>query len=336
MKTTTKVPLIRQGVIFFFLSAFLLFLTPAVALSQTSNNGKAIKDAVTGLLDKTATVTNNLGNLCDINCQSTNAGKVFKNNLDQLKQDQQRAQNANARAKASDYHGVVRERGKKKSEGCDPEVQVCSAPSTSTFTTASSASSKPQFDDAEGKDLVDTIDEAGNDLDQLNEALSTNTQQTSSAVYAATATATGLHSAQYNFAQYPGPKLALVAFWADQASEKTKEIADHLCKQTWVALGEGGNTSALCVGIVVAHAIVDTAYQFIQFKRSDSSSAQITGTYERAADIYNEVAATSGDVTALKTEIDTLKGEVEQMQKNQAYILQLLATPQGQRPGFAK
>ena len=302
----------------------------ALAVRPASGNGQAIKDAVTGILDKTDTLTTTLDNLCDLNCQSTDAGKMYHGKVVRMQQAQGRAKNANGRTTAADYEKVNRKNSKKKSvDGCDPDVQICVA-GQSGQVTASSSNNEPEIDEETGKDTIANLNVVGPDVDQLNLILSGNAPPPGPTVYKT------LSNAEYFFPEsmWPSPSLVLAAFIADQVADKASAIATHFCDETVVALGEGGNGSAACAVTETIHEVLKTTYETMEFIVRERANAEVTGAYERIGDVYDQLLGTGGDINEVKQVVDAMGKELLILQKNQEYIMMLLTLPQGKRPGF--
>lgn len=310
------------SIIFFF------SLVPAYAQRPPQGDGKAIKDKLQTVLDKTATLGNNLEALCDLNCQSTPAGRRFGQKAARLKRAHDRAKNAHGRAQDADYQEIVRHRPKKKDDGCDPQIQVC----IQGQGTASLASTEPEFDEERGKDVVEDLDELASDVDELNALLAGNVPPTPPTPDVQ------LENAEYFFpaSMWPSSEVAFGAFIANLAAEKAAAIADHFCDQTAVALGFGGNGSAACSVIEGVHQVLDAAYQMLDYIGQDVMSAEVTGTYKRAKNIFDQLVIADGNVDGIKVVVEAMGKKLLEIEQNQKIIMQLLSMPQGQRPDFPK
>ena len=130
--------------------------------------------------------------------------------------------------------------------------------------------------------------------------------------------------------------MAFAAFTANLAAEKVSAIATHFCDQTVVALGFGGNASAACAVVEGVHQVLDAIYQTMNYISQDVTSAEVTGTYKRTANIYYQLLGSSGDINAVKMVVEAMGKKMLVLEENQKYIIKLLLTPQGQRPGFPK
>ena len=325
----TRCFLDRRCVILCFLLALFFFVTPALADRPARGDGNTIKGKLADVLGKTDQLGATLEGLCDQSCQGTDAGERFKKKVERVRQAQTRAQNASSRTQGEDFQELVRKRGKKKSESCDPEIQVCLPTQT---VSASMVSVQPEFDEERGKDMVEDLDEVGAEVDQLNEVLAGNVPPPPPTVYAE------LEKAEYFFppSMWPSSKVAFAAFTANLAAEKAAAIATHFCDQTAVAVGFGGNASAACAAVEGVHQVLDAIYQMMDYISQDVTSAEVTGTYKRTGNIYDQLLGSSGDINAVKMVVEAMGEKLLQLEENQKYIIQLLTTAQGQRPGFPK
>jgi hypothetical protein len=324
-----RIILDSHRVILSCLIALLFGLTPAFAERPARGDGQAIRDKLQDVLNKTDTLGANLDALCDTACQASPAGERFKQKVEKLKRAQNRAKNAHARSQNEDFQEVVRKRGKKKDEGCDSEVQICT-PDQAAF--VSLASTEPEFDEERGKDIVEDLDDVAADVDELNEILAGNVPPPPPTVYAE------LENAEYFFptSMWPSSEVVFAAFTANLVAEKASAIATHFCDQTAVALGFGGNGSAACAAVEAVHQVLDAVYQMMNYISQDVTSAEVTGTYKRTGNIYDQLLGSGGDINAVKMVVEAMGQKMLVLEENQKYIIQLLTTPQGQRPGFPK
>ena len=321
---------LRCALLALLLFAFLLPLNRAFA----QNSGQTIRNKISDVLDKTTNLGNNLDALCDLDCQSSPAGHRFHEKVARLKQNNTRVKNAHGRTKDDDYQEVVRRHGKKKDQGCDPQVQVCTD-SGGSATVA--AAGDDEFDDAAGADLAGDLDEVGAEVDALNNLLAGNVPPP------VPTPDVELQNAEYFFpaAMRPSNEVMLGAFIANLAAEKASAIASHFCEQTAVALGFGGNASAACAVIEGVYQVLNAVYQFMDYISQDATSAEVTGTYNRAKNIFDQLVITDskGDQTntivqGLGQKILQLEEKLNEMDAKLNSVIRLLSTPQGQRPNF--
>jgi hypothetical protein len=195
---------------------------------------------------------------------------------------------------------------------------------------ANFVSSQPEFDEERGKDMVEDLDEVGAEIDQLNEILAGNVPPPPPTPDVQ------LENAEYFFpaSMWPSSTLAFAAFTANLAAEKASAIATHFCDQTAVALGFGGNASAACAAVEGVHQVLDAIYQVMDYIGQDVTSAEVTGTYKRVKNVFDQLVISDGNIDAIKIVIEALGKKILELEQNQLYIIQLLTTPQGRRPNF--
>jgi hypothetical protein len=296
----------------------LIFITASTAYAQPRRpdrgDGQAIKGKVQEVLDRTVTLGNNLDALCDAGCAATPAGGKFKSKVDRLKRAHARVNAAHGRAEDADYQEFARRRPKKVD---DPQGAVVSAADS-------------EFDEERGKDVIEDLDEVSTEIDELNAILAGNVPPTPPAA------AVELENAQYFFpaSMWPSSEVALAGFVANLAAEKAAAIADHFCDQTAVAAGFGGNGSAACSVVEGVHQVLDAAYQMIDYIGQDVTAAEVTGTYKRAKNIFDQLVVSTADMDDILLVVRSMGQKLLILEENQRKIMDLLTTPQGQRPGF--
>ncbi len=316
-------------VIFFCVIALLFSLTSALAERPARGDGKAVKDKLQEVLLKTDTLASNLEALCDTNCQGMKGGAKFAEKAKRVREAQTRAKNAHIRTPETDFQQLVRKRPDKKSEICDPQFEVCLPEQTTAGVMAGSDSA---WEEERGKDMVEDLNEVSADVDELNQILAGNVPPPPPTVYAK------LDNAEYFFpaSMWPSSEVAFGAFVANLAAEKASAIADHFCDQVAVGLGFGGNGSAACSVVEGVHQVLDAVYQMMDYIGQDITASEVTGTYKRTGNIYDQLLGSSGDINAIKMVVEAMGEKLLQIERNQQYIIQLLTTPQGRRPGFPK
>ncbi|MFB3920406.1 MAG: hypothetical protein ACE145_01715 [Terriglobia bacterium] len=325
----TRIHLDQSCIFLSCVIALFSFLTPARAERPARGDGGTIKGKLEEVLGKTEQLGATLEGLCDSNCQATEAGQKFKGRVDRIREAQTRANRSSNRTDGNDFQQLVRKRGRKKSEECDPQLAVCLPDQTASL---SMVGAEPEFDEERGKDMVEDLDEVGTEVSQLNEVLAGNVPKPPPTVYAE------LDKAEYFFppSMWPSSKVAFAAFTANLAAEKASAIATHFCDQTAVALGFGGNGSAACAAVEGVHQVLDAIYQMMDYISQDVTSSEVTGTYKRVGNVYEQLLGSSGDINAVKIVVEAMGQKLLQLEENQKYIIQLLTTPQGQRPSFPK
>lgn len=323
-----EVSFVRASLILFILNALLFCVPQASADRPPEGNGKAIKDKIQNVLDKADTLGTRLEGLCDSACQNTPAGQKFKQKVARMKQAHGRSKNAHSRTKDEDYQELVRKRGKRKDEGCDPQVQVCVAGQTVAGFFAATA--EPEYDEERGKDMVEDLGEVGEELDELNAILAGHVPPPPPTPDVQ------MDNAQYFFPSslWPSDGLMYGAFIADQVAQKVAAIATHGCDQTAVALGFGGNAAAACIVVEGVYQVLDYAYQVLNYISQSVTSAEVTGTYKRAKNIFDQLVIADGNVDAIKIVVEAMGQKMLQLEANQLLIMELLRTPQGRREEF--
>ncbi len=308
----------------FYVAVAILF-SAGTAFAQAS--GKSIRDKVGDVLNKMDTLQGNLEALCDTECQGTKAGGRFKEKAQRLGQTQQRVKREHGRVGDDAFTEVVRKRAKRKSDGvCNADVQICISDGGVNVL----AANDPEYDDARGGDIVADLSEVEADVDELNNILAGRVPP-SPVIPDVT-----LQNADYFFpaSMRPSSEVVFAGFIANLAAEKAAAIADHFCDQTAVAVGFGGNGSAACSVVEGVHQVLDAAYQILDFIGQDAMSAEVTGTYNRAKNIFDQLAITDNKTDGMKDVVDAMGQKLLQLEENQKYIIWLLTRPQGQRPNF--
>jgi hypothetical protein len=331
MNTGTKGFLDCRHVALSFMITLPFCLTPAFAQNPGPGSGQDIQTAVSNVLAQTGNLADKMNVLCqDDACQNSAAGKMFKAKVDQMKGAQARAVNANNRATAADYDKINRRKGKNKhDDGCDPNVQICVA-DTSSQVTASSSSSEPEIDDGTGQDVIANLNDVSSNVDTLTTQLATNVPPPPPI------TVDPLTDAEYFFppAMWPSETVVWAAFNANQAAEKVAELAKPACDETLVALGEGGNGSMACLATEGIYMVVNYAYEAMEFIVRARANAEITGAYERLGNVYDNLKSMSDGTAYIEQRVEEIEKNQAVIVANQHYLMQLLTLPEGKRPGF--
>jgi hypothetical protein len=79
--------------------------------------------------------------------------------------------------------------------------------------------------------------------------------------------------------------------------------ASRACDQVAVVLGEGGNTSLVCIIADGILTVAEAAFNGVQFCENDIDSAEINGSYRRLAHIHSDLEASVANDNANKTTI---------------------------------
>lgn len=284
--------------------------TPAYAQRPQRGDGAAVKAKVAEVLGKTDELSTRLAALCDAACQQTPAGAKFHDKVQRLKRAHDRVKAAHGRADAADFQEVSRKRPK-KADG----LVVTAA--------------DDEFDEERGMDVIEDLDEVSAEVDQLTAILG-------GTLPPPPPPDIRLENAQYFFPtwMWPSSEVMFSSFIANLAAEKASAIADHFCDQTAVAVGFGGNGSAACSVVEGVHQVLNAVYQMLAYVGQDVMSAEVTGTYKRTKNIFDQLALADGNIDQMKIVIQAMGQQLLILEQNQKKIIELLSMPQGQRPSF--
>lgn len=302
--TTFRVVLVTLATPLFMAQA------PAYAERPQKGDGPAVKAKVAEVLAKTDELSARLSTLCDAACQQTPAGAKFHSKVQRLKQAHDRVKAAHGRTDAADFQEVSRKRPKK----ADAVI---------------AAAADDEFDEERGRDVIEDLDEVSAEVEQLTLILG-------GTLPPPPPPDINLENAQYFFPtwMWPSSEVMFSSFIANLASEKAAAIADHFCDQTAVAVGFGGNGSAACSVVEGVHQVLNAVYQMLAYVGQDVMSAEVTGTYKRTKNIFDQLAIADGNIDQLKLVIQAMGQQMLILEQNQKKIIELLSTPQGQRPAF--
>ena len=273
----------------------------------------------------TDTLTTNLYNICPADCQSKPSGQMLKTKIDRVKAAHDRLKAAHLRTSDADFQETLRKKGKGKSQGCDPEVQICSGQNTISVATQPA----DDYDDLEGADVVSDLTDVDNSINELNSILESNALAPPDPVFQ-------LDEAQYFFptSMRPSDQASFAAFLAQLVAVKAVAVGTHLCDQTAVALGFGGNGAAVCAVAEGIAQVVGGVYETMAYIDGSFQGAEITAIYKRTKTLFDQADNTNKDLANLMQTVNAMGSKLLQMEQNQLYIIQLLNTPQGQRPNF--
>lgn len=79
--------------------------------------------------------------------------------------------------------------------------------------------------------------------------------------------------------------------------------ASRACDQVVVVVGEGGNTSLVCIVVDTALTIAETTFNAVAFCENDIDSAEINGSYRRLAHIHEDIAGLQSSGDSSRTDI---------------------------------
>jgi hypothetical protein len=115
------------------------------------------------------------------------------------------------------------------------------------------------------------------------------------------------------------------------AAEIVREEALRGCQQTGVAAGVGGNTSTACLVTDAVFFVAKAVYENIVLCEGDIDSAEIKGTYDRAAHIHADIGGLDEKLDHI---IELILKNAEAIEKNRVAICdnsRVVTTPQGRR-----
>jgi hypothetical protein len=320
----TKDLWVGYPLVFVFLALALLCPSPAQAQNPNSR-GAEMRAKLGEVISHTDTLTTNLYKMCPADCQSKASGQMLKTKIGRVKAAHDRLKAAHLRTTDADFQESLRKKGKSKSQGCNPEVQVC------TGQTGTSVAAQPadDYDDLTGADIVSDLTEVDNNINELNSILENNALAPPDPDFQ-------LDEAQYFFptSMRPSDEASFAAFLAQLVAVKAVAVATHLCDQTAVALGFGGNGAAVCAVAETVAQVVGGVYETMAYIDGSFQGAEIVAIYKRTKTLFDQATKTDGQVDLLKQKVDAMALKLLQMEQNQLYIIQLLNTPQGQRPNF--
>ncbi len=89
-----------------------------------------------------------------------------------------------------------------------------------------------------------------------------------------------------------------------------RESAQDTCKEVIVALGEGGNTSLLCIPLDVIWIAAKAVNEGIHFCDDDLTGALTDASYKRLGTIHNDLAAVQTGVTTIDTNTSNVGNQI--------------------------
>src|SRR5436309_325977 len=89
-----------------------------------------------------------------------------------------------------------------------------------------------------------------------------------------------------------------------------RESAQDTCKEVIVALGEGGNTSLLCIPLDVIWIAAKAVNEGIHFCDDDLTGALTDASYKRLGAIHNDLAAVQTGVTTIDTNTSNVGNQI--------------------------
>lgn len=129
----------------------------------------------------------------------------------------------------------------------------------------------------------------------------------------------------------------VIALGVFLAAEAIKDTAISGCGTVVVVLGEGGSPqSAVCSAAVTAvFSVARAVWEEFLLCQDSIDSAEILGTYQRTADIFNSLNEHDTDIKAQVNQHDIdIKARLAVIEGKVDLALKLLVTPEGRRPGW--
>lgn len=327
-------------------------------------NGDDIKCRITNVLNSNQNLLNTIRSKAS-SCVGAHCDLV----MDHLNRAQKAADHgvrANARMKGSDYDDLNTLRKVK----CTGKNSDCAS--------GNGVNSGGDSDPGIGKDIADHLDEATDALDKANQTMQSDPSPTGAQSFVMTSPpptfedlfdftkATDypmwLHTGLLDPSAIPtGVRFA--SLLAVQANELIKEVSEDACKETVVALGEGGNTSLACTVITIAARAQDALHEVIEFAAGNTTELEVDGAYQREKNLNDnlgqvdkdvaaigvvagntqlEIAQLQAQITQLQSSVDALKTQLSQVENNLSQklfvntdmdkqIMKLLLSPDGTR-----
>lgn len=277
---------------------------------------------------------------------------------------------ANGRMKGSDYADLNTLR------------KVKCAGKNSDCASGGGTNSGGESDPGVGQDMADRLDEVTHAVDKANQMMQsdpspaspfqslvmTSPPTTFEALYDFTNTTddpeypTWLHTGILDPSAIPAG-VRFASLLAAQANELFKEVSEDACKETVVALGEGGNTSLACAVITLAARAQEALHEVIEFAAGNTMELEVDGAYQREKNLNDnlgqvdrdvaavgvaagntqlEISQLQAQITQLQNSVDALKTQLSKVENNLSQklfvnndmsrqIIQLLLSPDGNR-----
>jgi hypothetical protein len=237
---------------------------------------------------------------------------------------------ANGRMKGSDYADLNTLRKVK----CTGNNKDCAS--------GTGVNSGGESDPGVGQDMADRLDEVTNAVDKANQMMQsdpspasrfqslvmTNPPATFEALYDYTNTTDDpdypvwLHTGIFDPSAIPAG-VRFASLLAAQANELFKEVSEDACKETVVALGEGGNTSLACTVVTLAARAQEALHEVIEFAAGNTMELEVDGAYQREKNLNDNLGQVDKDVAAIgvaagntQVAITQLQAQVTQLQSS--------------------
>jgi hypothetical protein len=291
--------------------------------SGTRGDGNDIQCRINNVLTSNqnlmTTLKNKLSSCTGAHCD------LIKDQMRRAEAGQGRAMKANGRMKGSDYADLNTVRKEK----CVGSKKDC-ASGNGTYTGGDA-------DPTVGSDIADQLDSVSNALDKANATMESDGNNATPNVTAASMSQsnfiplydyetdpnypTWLHSGEPNPQAMAGTTYGLLL--ASEAADELHDVTEDACKETVVAVGEGGNTSLACMVLTVAARTIEAEHQLFDFIDANTTGWEAHGAYVRAEDLNENLGKVDSDVAAVgvaagntELEISQLEGQVMQLQNS--------------------
>ncbi len=341
-----QIHILATGLVTAALAIFLPMANAQTACPPSDGSGDAINCRMGTLLNKNANLLTTLG-AHTASCDSTEPHcAALQRHLARAQNAQARAMNAHNHTGADNYHQLTLSPQYHRNSNRKGGGGVQASPNSDTVDT--------NYDPTVGQGITDGLDDANNALDDAT----SNLENLPSPTLPPFPTV-----GVYDFTTDPAypawlhgtidEKVWIPALFAMKVAARALEIVDvgaeHGCLETLVALGEGGNGSLGCLALALAVATLDYEVDWMEFVDRDLLYWNAKGAYlnaQNAVTVGNSagqvITGVGDDVKDVRVKVDgvavyidhTLTPDLNQILANQAIIMQLLSTPQGQRPAF--
>ena len=350
-------------------AALAIFVPMASAQCLNDGSGEAIQCRMGNVLSKNSNLISTLQQKIS-SCDSTDAHcAALQRHLARVQNAHNRAVNAHNHANADNYNQLTASphyhRNSKHTAGTS---STQSAGGNSNTPDTLDSDYDPTGTGSAGQTISDSLDDASSAIDDANSTLASTPVPppppfTPPDVYDFTTDIAYPQWLHKDTDEVGILDTRFAAKMALSASESLEGVMEHFCDETIVFGGEGGNTKVGCIAAWLLVSATRATADFLEFADSDKLYWTAKGGYVNAqraltaVDQIGQIAAgTSGDVGDIKAKVDaialyidstltpdlnkilanqvTILANQATILGNQATIMQLLSTPQGQRPAF--
>ena len=283
--------------------------------SGTRGDGDDIQCRINNLLTSNQTFINNMKSKTS-SCSGKHCD-LLSNYMDRAQNAENHGMHANGRMKGSDYSDLNTLRKAK----CNGKKSDC-ASGNGDYTGG-------ETDMSVGEDIANQLDEATKSLNKANDMMSAQSGNTS-ALERMRSLPPASFSPLYNYtkdADYPkwlhsgilapdvieaGIRFAYLS--VAQVNETLKQVTEDACKETVVALGEGGNTSLACMVITLAARAAEASYEVFEFANDNTSEWELHGVYEREGNLNDNIGVVDADVANVQAGVGNTQVAISQLQ----------------------